>query len=241
MPTSNDALSKRRRFQPAITNFFPSQQTESRNVDGTTVSHNHYAAATFSATPVVPEKVQSSLLSVGMRVRKSVADGYKTERALKQEKAMPPPVVVKAPTANKNMSSYSYAELAPFSGISKYDQSSGSASGHIVTDDGDDYSLPPSSQDSFTSTNSFNYIGNNGQKRTFTSDDAFDWEDESTNTWQNAPAGRRILAPGLGQQRRRMLALQGSQLSMDVDDFEEPSFLRRREEVDDDYARMDWA
>jgi hypothetical protein len=242
MSTSDDALSKRRRFQPTITSFFQSQQPESHIVDGTPVSHNHYGAATYSATPVVSEKVQSSLLSVGMRVRKSVADGYKTQRSLKQEKSIPPPLVVKTPTAELHAGMYGHGELAPFSGISKYNQSFSSTSGHIVNDDGDDYSLPPSSQDSIASTNSFNNNMNNSQKRTFGSDDFASWEDESNIAFHDAPTGRRILAPGLGQQRRRMLALrQTSQPGMDVDDFEEASFLRPLEEVDADYARMDWA
>ncbi|OQE17667.1 hypothetical protein PENSTE_c020G00737 [Penicillium steckii] len=239
MSISNDALSKRRRFQPAITSYFSSQQAEPQQpttVNGNAVSHNHYAAATFSPTPVVPEKVQSSLLSVGMRVRKSVADGYRTEQSLKQEKekALAPPVAVKPSTAQtQSGSSYSYAELAPFSGISKsYD--------HIVTDEGDDYSLPPSSQDSIISTDSFH--STNPQKRTFNSDDIFTgWDDESAGFGHGAPAGRHILAPGLGQQRRRMLARQqSSQSHMDLDDFEEAAFLRRREEVDADFARMDY-
>lgn len=237
--TTSGALSKRRRFQPAITNFFPSQQSESHVFDGKAVSHNHYAAATFSATPVVSEKVQSSLLSVGMRVRKSVADGYKTELSMKQEKAALPPVAIKAPDAQSYSNGHRYTELAPFSGISKYDQSF--ASGHLVTDDGDDYSLPPSSQESIASTNSLNSV--NAQKRTFDSDDLFaDWE-EAGSSWQDAPAGRNILAPGLGPQRRRMLALQQktSQPNMDLDDFEEAPFLRRREEVDADPAGMDCA
>lgn len=83
---------------------------------------------------------------------------------------------------------------------------------------------------------------NNSQKRIFGSDDFAAWEDESNIAFHDAPTGRRILAPGLGQQRRRMLALrQTSQPGMDVDDFEEASFLRPLEEADADYARMDWA
>ncbi|KAJ5378585.1 hypothetical protein N7509_011704 [Penicillium cosmopolitanum] len=220
MSTSNDALSKRRRFQPVITSFFQSQQPESHIVDGTPVSHNHYAAATYSAMPVVSEKVQSSLLSVGMRVRKSVADGYKTQRSLKQEKSIPPPLAVKTPTAELNADMYSHGELAPFSGISKYNQSFSSTSGHIVNDDGDDYSLSHRAVKTL-------------QKRIFGSDDFAAWEDESNIAFHDAPTG---------QQRRRMLALrQTSQPGMDVDDFEEASFLRPLEEADADYARMDWA
>jgi hypothetical protein len=55
--------------------------------------------------------------------------------------------------------------------------------------------------------------------------------------------GRTILCPSLGRQRRRFVALHHQAIqqgTMHVDDFEEPVFLRRREEVDTDYlpARM---
>jgi hypothetical protein len=54
------------------------------------------------------------------------------------------------------------------------------------------------------------------------------WQDTSSTVGQS----RRILAV-----RRSMT----QQPTMSLDDFEEASFLRRREEVDADYARMDCA
>lgn len=242
IPTSDSTLSKRRRFQPAITSFFNSVPAEPHFQDGNTVSHNHYSAATFSPTPVVPAKVQSSLLSVGMRVRKSIADGYRTQLAMKNEKILPS-TSANAPAITQTYSGSSgYAELAPFSGLPKSSQDPYSAD-HLITDDGDAFSLPPSSQESIDSSISL------GQKRSFENDvfvddDAFEDEDHANDGgWQDIPAGRRILSPSLGQQRRRMLALRGTmnQSTMDLDDFEEASFLRRREEVDADYARMDCA
>ncbi|KAJ5126615.1 hypothetical protein N7448_007394 [Penicillium atrosanguineum] len=237
MPISNSTLSKRRRFQPAITSYFNSVPGEPHPQNGNIVSHNHYAAATYSPTPVVPAKVQSSLMSVGMRVRKSVADGYKTQLALKTDKMMPPTNATEPTSVQPHLGNNSYAELAPFSGLAKSSQEY--SADHVITDDGDAFSLPPSSQESVGSSVSF------GQKRSFESDIFVD-EDASENDTngpsQDAPVARRILSPSLGQ-RRRILTLRGSmrQSTMDLDDFEEASFLRRREEVDADYSRMDCA
>lgn len=235
---SNSALSKRRRFQPPITSFFNPTPSETQSAETSSVSHNHYSAATFSATPVVPAKVQSSLLSVGMRVRKSIADGYKTQLAVKSEMVVP---VGENPVPRTYSRGNSCPELSPFSGISKssfdpYDHSS-----QVITDDGDAYSIPPSSQDSVMTTTSV------GQKRTLESDifvDEDSWNDAREDELpQVRSVGRHILSPSLGQQRRRMLAVQGTdvQSSMALDDFEEASFLRRREEVDADYIHMDCA
>lgn len=240
MPTSDSTLSKRRRFQPAITSFFNSVPAEPHSQDGNIVSHNHYSAATFSPTPVVPAKVQSSLLSVGMRVRKSVADGYRTQLAMKNEKILPSTNATEPAVIQPYSGSSGYTELAPFSGLPKSSQDPYSAD-YLITDDGDAFSLPPSSQESIDSSLSL------GQKRSFENDifvddDAFE-DHANDGGWQDVPAGRRILSPSLGQQRRRMLALRGTmdQSTMDLGDFEEASFLRRREEVDADYARMDCA
>lgn len=240
VPTSDSTLSKRRRFQPAITSFFNSVPAEPHAQDGNIVSHNHYSAATYSPTPVVPAKVQSSLLSVGMRVRKSVADGYRTQLAMKNEKILPSTNATEPAVLQPYSGSSGYAELTPFSGLPKSSQDPYSAD-HIITDDGDAFSLPPSSQESIDSSISL------GQKRSFENDifvddDAFE-DHANDGGWQDVPAGRRILSPSLGQQRRHMLALRGTmdQSTMDLSDFEEASFLRRREEVDADYARMDCA
>lgn len=225
---------KRRRFQPPITSFF-SAPTPAANVNdddnGATprVSHYHYSAATCSPTPVVPAKVQSSLLSVGMRVRKSVAEGYKTQKELEKQLA-----AAAAPSTTANGASH--AELPPFCGYSKtedlavqaFSRPSAMDEHDPVTDENDAYSLPSSSQGSFTS--SFN----GGQKRSYDSDDMEDDEFEDSYDASN----RTILAPSLGQQRRRFIALKNQNRiagqSMDVDDFEEATFLRRREDVEMD-------
>lgn len=62
--------------QSTITSYFPST-TLSR--DEISDSSNPYSSEPVSSsTPYLPASVQSNLLSVGMRVRKSVPEGYKT-------------------------------------------------------------------------------------------------------------------------------------------------------------------
>ncbi|KAE8389903.1 ribonucleotide reductase inhibitor-domain-containing protein [Aspergillus alliaceus] len=255
MSKNNNLASKRRRFQPPITSFFPAA-TESDHADKASAPHlsyTHYSTVTSSPTPAVDAKIQASLLSVGMRVRKSVAEGYKTRNPKSEDKPTLYSNVtptVRCPTA--------YAELAPFCGMSK---SGGSAiqptsrgfslphnkmdyEDQLITDDGDAFSLPPSSQESIES------IHINGQKRSYDRDeDDFDDEldDLSTPwgiTWQgplepstrmNSVPGRTILTPALGQQRRQFVAVK-TQGTINVDDFEEPAFLRRREEIDMDLS-----
>ncbi|KAJ6160404.1 hypothetical protein N7470_003800 [Penicillium chermesinum] len=187
MPVFNSTLAKRRRFQPPITTYFTSAAES--DASGT---HEHYSATTFSPTPVVPAKVQASLLSVGMRVRKSVADGYKTQLAMEMEKAKSTPMESNA--------------SAPLPRL-------------------------------------------NGQKRQFDLDNDVFADDEiladaDDDSWREKPLERTILTPSLGQQRRRVSTVPQKHVlastNLILDDFEEASFLRRREEVDSDY-KMDCA
>lgn len=70
-----------------------------------------------SPQPELPPSVQANLLSVGMRVRKSVPEGYKTvgPSAFKlwtDNSPLPTPTTTRAPKANSR-------ELLPFCGINK--------------------------------------------------------------------------------------------------------------------------
>ncbi|GAD94337.1 conserved hypothetical protein [Paecilomyces variotii No. 5] len=276
---SKDANSKRRRFQAPITSYFASAgptATESNHNDNgasSPLSHHNYSAPTYSASPALPHKVQSSLLTVGMRVRKSVPEGYKTE--------VPKPSVYALAAAKDSTSGgyvasrTSYAELAPFCGIHKIGNLAvqtfpapaagfGAASEQVSTDEGDAFSLPSSSQDSVASSI---IPPPNPHKRTydedFEEDDGDDLEMNASGIWNDPLASSRfntystspslprrtILSPNLGQQRRQFPGISKSSWGqencdpfsasttggMDVDDFEEPAFLRRREEVDADY------
>lgn len=232
MPASNNTLSKRRCFQSSITSFFPAISSESQSADGHALSHNHYSAPTFSGAPVLPEKVQVSLAHVGMRVRKSVADGYKTQLSMQAERAKAAAVTPKSRLAQPYYGNTPHAELAPFSGLSKSIDGPYS----IVTDDGDAFSLPSGSQESMASVDSTS-SALNGQKRAFGfEDDVHFDEDFGSETAQDFPRERVILSP-----RRCLVAQHSANSNMDLDDFEEASFLRKREEVDSDYVRMDCA
>ncbi|PYH95447.1 hypothetical protein BO71DRAFT_418598 [Aspergillus ellipticus CBS 707.79] len=270
--TKPDLSSKRRRFQPPITNFFSASSSSSTptsfNNNGdhatttttTTTSHlsyNHYSAATCSLTPIVPTKVQASLLSVGMRVRKSIADGYKTHL-----NGNSTTMFLTTEQPSKTISTT--AGLAPFSGVNNsvihplphISVSNNPHHNHtLITDEGDAYSLPPSSQESNVSQPPIN----SGHKRAYDldldSEDEYeyggDMSESSLRIWQdplglNPPShsaspivGRTVLSPKLNQQRRQFVALQKQTTAgvsvMEVDDFEEPAFLRSREEVDMEY------
>ncbi|KAI9369582.1 ribonucleotide reductase inhibitor-domain-containing protein [Aspergillus egyptiacus] len=299
MSSPADLTSKRRRFQAPITTFFTTTTTStstssdiSSSSSSNPVSHTHYAAATHSPTPVVPAKVQASLLSVGMRIRKSVAEGYKTNHSLaKMEKQMafverndtiPPSTATTATTY------IARAELAPFSGMGRADTAGKSAGvspsilhpqpqpqpqsngldshgygygyNSITTDEDESFSLPSSSQESNVSEPASLSGVPTQKKRThadFTTYEDSDSEIEEVQfqaTWNDplrlhpvlpssssssfslsARQGRTILSPTLNHQRRRFVAAAKQRsVSMEVDDFEEPAFLRRRDEVDDE-------
>ncbi|KAL3463257.1 ribonucleotide reductase inhibitor-domain-containing protein [Aspergillus heterothallicus] len=275
-----DLSSKRRRFQPPITTFFSTVAHPSSN-GPSSVSYNHYSALTHSPIPVVPAKVQASLLSVGMRVRKSVAEGYKTHHA-KSTDEKPTTTTTLKHDGRKNHtavqpSTYTASarsELAPFSGMgrssSQYQYTPSvpylaQEQEYTITTDDDTFSLPPSSQESVDSQSySAPTPPSILKKRTHTDLDFEPYEDEDEidldsdgmdskwqdplrlNPFHSASAdgahlhGRTILSPTLNQQRRRFLgaakhrSVAGN--PMDLDDFEEPAFLRRREEVEMDVA-----
>jgi hypothetical protein len=69
-----DSITKRRRFQAPITTFF-----DSHSDDHSTTGHTgHTSHSSSAAFPPLPTSTQSSLLTVGCRIRKSVPEGYKT-------------------------------------------------------------------------------------------------------------------------------------------------------------------
>ncbi|KAL2001702.1 hypothetical protein VTN02DRAFT_1370 [Thermoascus thermophilus] len=240
----NNPLSKRRRFQPPITSFFSSTTDSSSSssssslADGSKddnsirLSHNNYSSPTFSATPALPHKVQASLLTVGMRVRKSVPEGYKTEAmkpsiyALAAASAPLTTTTTSTASSSRNASTgrlgycaarTSYAELAPFCGIHKvgnlavqsFPEPTGQTpSDQVSTDEGDAFSLPSSSQESVATTSSISLPPPNPYKRTYDDESSADEEDDSFHNQvsisnnNNNITGRTILSPRLGQQRR---------------------------------------
>lgn len=134
----------------------------------------------------------------------------------------------------------SHAELVPFCGthdvaVQPYSISSETTKDYqfLVTDEGDAFSLPSSSQDSTDSVIINEHPHNN--KRSYDSHLDEDYDYYGYDESQSPGLGRSILRPSLEQQKRRFFASRGHKMDLD-DDFEEPTFLRSRVEVDSDYA-----
>ncbi|KAK2863697.1 hypothetical protein FQN49_004081 [Arthroderma sp. PD_2] len=181
--TTAASSSKKRRFQVPITQYFspsPSQQTESEPS-----SHYNYNAPTHTPHPTLPPTIQSSLLAVGMRVRKAVPEGYRTKIAAGTSCYLPKPTQSDhgSPTAP------ACSELIPFGGafkVGNYGVQSfpPPATSYTSTTDPmmagrqlDEESLPSSSQDSTQSVDSLTVSRPNPYKRAFEieeDDDDFD-------------------------------------------------------------------
>lgn len=258
MASTKSDLSKRRRFQPPITTFFTPSSDPNGCPPPSNLSYNHYSAVTNSPTPVVPPKVQASLLSVGMCVRKAIADGYKTHQA-KADKYTTfscdhnNDTLKTISTTTISTTSYNApsarSELAPFCGVSKSNEyttttpqplPSAYYDNHIPrTDEDDAFSLPPSSQESIDSALTPEPAFSQ-KKRTHHDFDFDSYEDdcEEMNPLHPDPvtniSGRTILSPTSAYQRRTLAAQKYKPLhTMDLDDFEEAAFLRRPEELDE--------
>ncbi|KAL1963646.1 hypothetical protein VTN77DRAFT_7967 [Rasamsonia byssochlamydoides] len=293
-PAPHNPLSKKRRFQPPITNFFASAGSVASDGDdqqNAGLSYTNYSSPTHTPTPVLPAKVQASLLTVGMRIRKSVPEGYKTEQKKLTEYTVSNAVNSETPGAVYTQTRTCYAELEPFCGIHKIGNFAVQTFPRPAEEyrdrrmqmshDSDMSSVPSSTQESHASS----VFSANSNKRSYDSDvedvdengdnrltteihsSAFCrgsltaggiWQDPLrlnpvTETSPTAPSRsqRTILSPKLGQQRRQFSSFQSHlkrspgqenkdpvsvRNDVDMDDFEEASFLRRREEVDADYT-----
>ncbi|KAL1954797.1 hypothetical protein VTO42DRAFT_701 [Malbranchea cinnamomea] len=263
--TTASSTSKKRRVQPPaanrITNYFSPADSQTESSVPRNVSHYNYSAPTHSPVPMLPSKVQSSLLTVGMRVRKAVPEGYKTNVKTTKldayiQRAMYNPSHSSEPSAPPT-------ELIPFCGMFKvgnlavqtFPRPAGVEQGVNV---GCDENSLPSSQESADSTCTIPPL--NPHKRELDEDSDSDsekcdtfspfpyqpglWKD--TVTQQSHPSTRTILTPKLGQKGRR-IAFKPTKLSSGQEnplgssavDFEEAAFLRCREEVEDDFREVE--
>lgn len=109
--TFNDAPRVKRKFQPDIRTFLSAPD------DGAVTDENARSAHSAAKSYALPESIQSSLLSVGMRVRKAVPGGYRNaqlELAGKDENATSEPLAEMS-TFQTNAP----RELQPFCGLHK--------------------------------------------------------------------------------------------------------------------------
>ncbi|KAI9846380.1 MAG: hypothetical protein M1838_001283 [Thelocarpon superellum] len=143
----------KRPFQPSITSFFAYR-------DDDTVGRDHPSRRPIaSAHPSLPATVQSSLLNVGMRIRKSVPEGYKTPWSSTAFGVEAKEIASSRVAIAGRGFSTMQAELTPYCGILKVGSYAvQSTSQHPAFDlsppcsDGDDPGWGGSSQDSMTST-----------------------------------------------------------------------------------------
>ena len=115
-PTASAEHARKRQYQPPIHSFFQRNANTSAGSGSSSPSH---PASPLS--PPLPAETQSSLLSVGMRVRKSVPEGYKTHKTMPTE-ASPFPSTAPAvaePTLRPSYDTANSRELAPFCGLHK--------------------------------------------------------------------------------------------------------------------------
>ncbi|KAF7513905.1 hypothetical protein GJ744_006519 [Endocarpon pusillum] len=224
--------SKRRRFQAPITSFFTSESSSFCDPSATLQAQQHGQGL---SSPPLPHDIQSSLLTVGMRIRKSVPEGYKTHKMLHssglydnsdyflhsdvQDQKSPIPTTLPSTTRA------TYAELAPFCGLHKVGGmavqplpvlSSGSygyvpgQSRAVRAEEPDPWSLP-SSQESTDSYIPFPP----SNKRTFTSDEDED-EDDKDEFGNDILSQERSTYPS---SQTRMPPLNTLSLSPDVQSF----------------------
>jgi hypothetical protein len=113
LPIASEEHTRKRQYQPPIHSFFQ------RNAIASGPSSPSHSASPLS--PPLPAETQSSLLSVGMRVRKSVPEGYKTHKTMPTE-AFPFPSTAPAvaePTRRPVHNTANSRELAPWCGLHK--------------------------------------------------------------------------------------------------------------------------
>ena len=102
--------------QRQITSYFSKQASSNPSAQKTST----YSPANASLSPALPSAVQSNLLSVGMRVRKSVPEGYKTGSAYSAFKLFTDASCVPTRAATSSPSTGTpQRELLPFCGINK--------------------------------------------------------------------------------------------------------------------------
>lgn len=145
------ARSFKRQFQPSISSYFGRIPSDVANPGDThtvdTAPSTHF--------PILPATIQSSLLNVGMRVRKSVPEGYQIRMKISRscgpaasyEDLLP---TLEDPSSLPSKSTSAYGGLLPYCGILKV---GGLATQPVTVEEDlpplhfdDEWSLPSSSQ-----------------------------------------------------------------------------------------------
>lgn len=119
-------MSKRRRFQAPLTSFF--SKSSKHTLDHSNPESSQHESTSPSSQTSLDSSVQSSLLTVGMRIRKSVPEGYKTQIAASQNssRALHEPSFFvgsegtnAAGSSSSNAQSRHSTDLTPYCGLHK--------------------------------------------------------------------------------------------------------------------------
>jgi hypothetical protein len=116
LPTASAEHTRKRQYQLPIHSFFQRNASTSAGSGSSSPSHS-----ISPLSPPLSAETQSSLLSVGMRVRKSVPEGYKTHKTMPTE-AFPFPSTAPAiaqPALRPSYNTAASRELALFCGLHK--------------------------------------------------------------------------------------------------------------------------
>lgn len=241
------ARSFKRPFQPSISSYFGRIAADC----------DHSAVPTSPLpSPPLPSSIQSSLLNVGMRVRKAVPEGYKTRRKMSNGAVMTytgPSPAIEEGSSHFSSPAQDFTGLVPYCGILKI---GGHLSQPVPTEDNlpplyfgtDDQSLPSSQESSMSSFSTDSaaipvpiYSRNNKRRR----EDADD-EDLGLESQPVSPRSRPIShtrMPNLDQvrpialpkTRRKTFGDDGGRdggresAMIDVEDFGEAPFFRPEE------------
>ncbi|MCJ1409717.1 hypothetical protein MMC19_003799 [Ptychographa xylographoides] len=120
MSATQSNQAKRRRFQADMTKFFLPIHQDPAGTDAA-VSPCKLSSPSGLLSPSLPADVQASLLNVGMRIRKSISEGYKNSTS---ESPLKPDIKIYSPTCQFSddlppNSSAGVPELTPFCAIDK--------------------------------------------------------------------------------------------------------------------------
>ena len=104
---------RKRQYQPSINSYF--QRNGSKIAELGSLPNQ-----ISPMSPPLPAETQSSLLTVGMRVRKSVPEGYKTHKTMPTEEfPFPSTALANAAVLRPAYTTTNSRELAPFCGLHK--------------------------------------------------------------------------------------------------------------------------
>ncbi|KAK3704977.1 hypothetical protein LTR37_013494 [Vermiconidia calcicola] len=234
--TTSTGHIRKRPFQPSISSYFNTRDTNT----------NTFPSICRNASPLsppLPAETQASLLSVGMRVRKSVPEGYKTHKTLGTDGfPFPSTAPPRATTdSQRNYDSTSSRELTPFCGLHKtggwaaQGVPASSAPAVLARNDEDEDDVPSvtMSQNTLSSTQSSFVLTASAQpraskKRTYEDEiegdmDAYFGQVEAVEMDEQLPQSIRPIARMKGTEKT---TTNGTEVRIaGEDDFEEAAFL----------------